>query len=380
VVTEFFLTRNDGAERVLHQLVDAMLIRGDTVTVVAFENPGDVGIGIHSSKGIQLSEDQRLYYVCFKSYGPLDWSWDAIRHVEDFGPYDVIFTQHYYHFSAVFATMVGRRFKIPVVLKPIGINGFTSILQKLIYGIVIRTQGKYCLKNASLIVPTSVAETTELIKAGAPMKKVVTILSGIEPLPQVNVDDSMRRFFRVDGHKPVLLFIGREEKLKGIDTLIKALKIILKDYPDLRCVTIGNSDKKFVEGLKDEIKALGDNLIRFGPVQDRWLISCGYNLADIFILPSRTENSPLVVKEAISVGCPVIATDTGGTRELIANDEGIVIEKSRPDELAAAIVYWLDSKYPRPAPRMIQTSDDYIRQNLYQIDRLVLKKPDEVVL
>ena len=64
-----------------------------------------------------------------------------------------------------------------------------------------------------------------------------------------------------------------------------------------------------------------------------------YNVADLFALPSKSgEGLPLVALEAMACGLPVIATNVGGTSEVMSKDYGKLVPPNSPDSLAEAIV------------------------------------------
>jgi glycosyltransferase involved in cell wall biosynthesis len=64
-----------------------------------------------------------------------------------------------------------------------------------------------------------------------------------------------------------------------------------------------------------------------------------YNAADFFVLPSKSgEGLPLVALEAMACGLPVIATNVGGTSEIVTKDYGKVVPPNTPDSLAEAVL------------------------------------------
>jgi glycosyltransferase involved in cell wall biosynthesis len=68
-----------------------------------------------------------------------------------------------------------------------------------------------------------------------------------------------------------------------------------------------------------------------------------YHKSDIFIRPSLTEGMPLAVLESMACGIPVIATDVGGTSEIVRNNKtGILVQPGEIEELANSILKLLD--------------------------------------
>lgn len=80
--------------------------------------------------------------------------------------------------------------------------------------------------------------------------------------------------------------------------------------------------------------------------------------ADAFINASETEGTPVAVMEAVSCGIPVIATSVGGNKEIVGNDNGVVLnENPTPQQIADAIFQFIDrpqeAKRKRDASRQV---------------------------
>lgn len=122
-----------------------------------------------------------------------------------------------------------------------------------------------------------------------------------------------------------ILFVGRLEKVKGVDILLKAVKKLNGNY---KTVIVGDgSERKNLECLANELE-LNDNVSFTGIRYDVIDFMCR---AKVFVLPSRWEGIPLTLLEAMSLGLPVIATKVGGNTELInSNENGVLVE---PDNI-----------------------------------------------
>ena len=133
-----------------------------------------------------------------------------------------------------------------------------------------------------------------------------------------------------------ILFVGRLTQAKGIDVLLRAIKILKNKYSKkLKIAIVGegslreNLNNLAVEfGVNGEVEFLG---IR-KDIDDLMVSS------KIFVLPSRWEGLPMVVLEAMSRGMSIIATTVGGIPEVIeSGKEGILISPENPKALAQAI-------------------------------------------
>ena len=133
-----------------------------------------------------------------------------------------------------------------------------------------------------------------------------------------------------------VLFVGRLTKAKGVDILLKAIKILKEKYQkEIKAAIVGEGYLE--EELKELVIELGiEKEVEFLGVRrdiERLMKS-----TQIFVLPSRWEGLPLTILEAMSSGAGVIATTVGGISEVIENGkEGILVSPEDPMALARAI-------------------------------------------
>jgi glycogen(starch) synthase len=133
-----------------------------------------------------------------------------------------------------------------------------------------------------------------------------------------------------------LLCVGRIDRRKGVDTAIRALP----DLPEATTLTVlGGGDEDHLAELRALVDELGlSPRVRFGR-RPRHELPRAYAEADALVFPVRWEEPwGLVPLEAMAVGCPVVATGTGGSREYLRDGENcLLFERDRPDALAAAV-------------------------------------------
>lgn len=138
---------------------------------------------------------------------------------------------------------------------------------------------------------------------------------------------------------PTIGFIGRLSEEKGLETLIQAMPVVRAAAPGSRLLIAGTGPME--TRLKSMVRSAGlDGCISFvGFCSNAFEFMKGL---DIFVLPSRTEGCPIVVLEAMAMGVPVVATDVGGTPELVEdNVTGLLVKSQSPDELAKSILLLL---------------------------------------
>ena len=131
----------------------------------------------------------------------------------------------------------------------------------------------------------------------------------------------------LDRCKQNILFAGRIEPLKGIDTLLDAVGIVQTMCPNILenvCVTIVGGDPKEdsldteMGRLQELCHQLGlDALVAFVGSKDQMILPNYYAASEIVVMPSHYESFGLVALEAMAMGTPVIASEVGGLAYLV---------------------------------------------------------------
>jgi glycosyltransferase involved in cell wall biosynthesis len=132
--------------------------------------------------------------------------------------------------------------------------------------------------------------------------------------------------------------IGRLFHEKDQKTLIFAFQKIYQKRQDVALVIAGDGP------LRKELGELVRNLVLKNVVcflGTRNDVDILLKAFDVFVLSSITEATSVTVIEAMASGCPIVATDVGGNREVIG-DNGILVESRNPEQLAQAIISTLD--------------------------------------
>jgi glycosyltransferase involved in cell wall biosynthesis len=173
--------------------------------------------------------------------------------------------------------------------------------------------------------------------------------------------------------RPVVLFMSRLSREKGLDQLIPAWADLVKSaaYKDTILVIAGPDDRgyrKIVEGIIDRYN-VGSQVCMTGMVQGRRKLAL-LRRADIFVLPSYSENFGIVVVEALACGTPVITTTGTPWQELQEVDAGRWV-LPREAELARALRELLNMSQSERMS-MGQRGQNLIQEN-YAWDRIVKK-------
>lgn len=149
-----------------------------------------------------------------------------------------------------------------------------------------------------------------------------------------------------EGDKIEVLFVGRLEHRKGIDVLLKAIPMVLREEPGVRFRVVGDNTIPSPDGrtyqnafTESEEGARHAGSVRFeGKVDERTLAEA-YASCDIFVSPSRYESFGLIILEAFREGKPVVGCNTGGMPEIIEhNVNGLLVPPGDERPLAEAIL------------------------------------------
>ena len=199
---------------------------------------------------------------------------------------------------------------------------------------------KNVCKNASMLICNSENTANIVRKLGFDSGSKCEVLHPGVDTSRFEVaapDTSFRQKMGWSG-KRVLLTVGRLQRRKGQDFLIKSMPALLKEFPDLFYAVVGRGEcYDELISLVDQHE-LHDNVCVYPDMDDEALIKC-YQQCDIFILPNRTidndiEGFGMVLVEAQVCGKPVIAGDSGGTRETMnIGKTGHIIDCSSTENL-----------------------------------------------
>jgi len=179
--------------------------------------------------------------------------------------------------------------------------------------------------NNTLIVAVSKNTKRELVDAGVPSHKVFSILNGVDkdlfkPMNKDYAKAVVEEVFRVRLKNKVLLHVN-PGPIKGTHTLIKALAMLKRVYgEDITLLVAGRiGPKSYREYIEAMVKSLGlENNVRFLGYVQQDKLPLLYNAADLTVVPSYSEGSPLVIPESLACGTPVIATNVGGNPEYLS--------------------------------------------------------------
>jgi glycosyltransferase involved in cell wall biosynthesis len=143
----------------------------------------------------------------------------------------------------------------------------------------------------------------------------------------------------------VILTMGRlesRERYKGFDEVINVMPALVKRFPDLRYLIVGDGSDR--ARLEAKVAALGlaTNVIFTGYIPESEKVA-HYNLADAYVMPSTGEGFGIVLIEAAACGVPVVGSRADGSREALLDGQlGQLVDPKKPDELVQAVATILE--------------------------------------
>jgi glycosyltransferase involved in cell wall biosynthesis len=210
---------------------------------------------------------------------------------------------------------------------------------------------------------------------GIQHNKIMSILNGVDkdvfkPMDKSYAKSLVEEIFKVRLRDKVLLHVNPGPR-KGTHILIKVVAMVRKIYGDNFTLLIAGrlgpkTYREYVENMVKGLK-LEENVRMLGYVENK-LLPLLYNTADVTIVPSYSEGSPLVIPESLGCNTPVVATNVGGNLEYLtlAGLEELIVPLSNYDfsfEFTLKIIKALDNIRPFQfaVPSWLDISKIYFR-------------------
>lgn len=231
-------------------------------------------------------------------------AWWLARHAQE---YDVIHIHALFSFSSIAAAWAAWCAGVPYIVRPLGSlrrygvekrrPWLKQLSLKLVEGPILR--------HASIVHFTSEVEREEAEALGIPLRANVIPLASVS----VGVDDVtiLSGRFPALCKRRYLLFLSRLDPVKNLEGLLGAMAILAQQFPEIMLVVAGGGDPDYVASLKKNAEQLGiASQVVWAGFVDGELKAGLLAGAQVFVLPSYSENFGIAAAEALQAGLPCV--------------------------------------------------------------------------
>jgi len=229
-------------------------------------------------------------------------------------------------------------------LDPFDLNKKKKFL-KNIFGIIFYN---LIFNFSSGLIFTSILEAKRSKTFGAkPFKYIATLSSPFKEIGEelsIYQTKNLRDKYQIEENQRILLFLSRIDSKKGLDILLKSLKLINEEKKSVVLLIAGSGEKNYTKFIKNLIDKLNlKKYVRFiGHVSGKKKLEL-FKISDLFILPSLNENFGIAIVESLQNKLPVLITkEVYIHKKIIKNKAGYLCNRN-PLQLANLIIKILES-------------------------------------
>lgn len=343
-----------GPSRAMRMIEQALLGHGIVMETASTDDDGAGGRNGHRS-GELISEDgaMRRYFRktanTYKvSFAFAHW---VLRHAR---AYDLIHLHAMFSFTSTVTAWAARLAGVPYVVRPLGTLGVYGLTQRrpwlkrlsmsLVEGPILR--------HAAAVHFTSVAEQLEVESLGYPIRgAVIPLAVQAREAPTANILPV--RFPQLMGQRHVL-YLSRLDPKKNVEGLLGAIALCKDSLPGVQWLIAGDGTPTYVARLRELADQLdiADRVIWAGHL-DGQEKTAAFAFADLFVLPSYSENFGIAAAEALQAGLPVVLGKGVALAEQVESAGAGKAVDTQPESIASAMLAYLQD----PAARALASTN-----------------------
>ena len=322
-----------GPTTVVINLVKALLNNGIEAQIVTTNHNGSKPLDVPLYQKIEYKQVPVWFLPYFSPpmkefiFSPAltKWLWQNIKN------YDILDNHYLFSYTPSCAAAIARWHNIPYTIRTQGQLTPWALTQskrkKQIYSMLVE---RHNLNHAAAIHCTSDTEAQDVRKYGikAPIIKLPLGVEQVDINPQAV--GQLHSVYSISPHTPIILFLSRLCHNKYPDMLIKALSLINADSLDFHLLMAGTGEPDYVNYLKQLVISLNlTNRVTFTGFVQNEQKNLLLQSADLFVLPSVSENFSIATAEAMAAGIPVVVTPgVQLASEIIAANAGYTVEQN----------------------------------------------------
>lgn len=253
--------------------------------------------------------------------------------------FDVVHIHALFSFTSTVAAWAARRAGVPYIIRPLGTltNYGRTQRRPWLKRLSLKWIEGPLLRDAAAVHFTSLDEQHEAAECGIPMRGVVIPLGTEAPAV---IDDALvrTRFSALQGAN-YLLYLSRLDPKKNVEGLLRAFAQCSAKLSNTKLLIAGNGTPDYVSSLMGLANALelSNSVIWAGHIQGD-LKASALAGAQLFVLPSYSENFGIAAAEALMAGLPcVLGHGVALSHDVVAADAGVAVQTD-PVSIAAGLI------------------------------------------
>lgn len=262
--------------------------------------------------------------------------------------FDVVHIHAMFSFTSIVAAWAARRAGVPYIIRPLGTltNYGRTQRRPWLKRLSLKWIEGPLLRDAAAVHFTSVEEQREAAECGVPMRGVVIPL-GIEA-PVVTDDALVRSRFTSLQDASYMLYLSRLDPKKNVEGLLRAFVLCQAQWPNTKLLIAGNGVPDYVSSLVALASALGlDKQVIWAGHIDGDLKASALAGAQLFVLPSFSENFGIAAAEALMAGLPcVLGHGVAIAADVVEAGAGVAVLPD-PESIAAGLMQVMNAPEKR---------------------------------
>lgn len=187
------------------------------------------------------------------------------------------------------------------------------------------------LRAFDAVVPVSATVATRLAGAGVTLSRIHVVRNAWSPVGPPLTRDTARQALGIPADAPVLGWVGRISREKGLDVLLEALPLL---PADIELAVVGDGPLRAALTARAESSGVGGRVTWCGTVPDAERYLAAF---DTLVISSRTEGTPMTLLAAMDARVPVVSTAVGGIPAVVSPAEASLVPPDDAPALAEAI-------------------------------------------
>jgi glycogen synthase len=368
MVTARFLPRVGGTEVHTYEVAKRLAALGIELTVLATEResnpvPSELYEGFHVIR-VKAWPRRRDWYIA-----------PAIRQVVTSRRWDLVHIQGIHTMVLPVAIVAARRARLPYVIT-LHSGGHSSALRRFLRVLAWNALGNWIRASERLIAGSNFERHTFSRLLAVPPEEFSVIPSGVD-LSDASRPPRENCRFEIRS-EPLILSVGRLERYKGHDRIVRALPGVAAHHPDVKLIIVGSGPqerhlRRLATGLgiTERVEILNipaDRRAQLGDLLDR---------ARLVVALSEYESQGLAALEAAARGCSVLVADGSALSELVASGHARGVPLGTTQDLTAAVIRQLEHPH-HPVGGALPTWDECAAR-VYQLYCSLLRPTDHRV-